>query len=61
MKEKMPWGKNLANMAMRVGQLKLRASQMEHGKSYFGVIGREVDIIAYRIDICQRWRVKSLL
>lgn len=54
MKEKMPRGKNLANMAVRAGQLKLRASQLEHGKAYFGVIGREVDSIAYRIDICRR-------
>lgn len=33
-------------------QLELRADQLEQGKSYCGVIGREVDIIAYRIDVC---------
>lgn len=46
-KEKMSWGKNLEKRDMR-----LRAAQMEHGKSYCGVIGREVDKIAQRIDIC---------
>ena len=33
-------------MATRVGQLELRAAQMEHGKAYSGVIGREIDIVA---------------
>jgi hypothetical protein len=34
------------NMAMRAGQLMLRATQMEFGKSYLGVTGGEVEIIA---------------
>ena len=38
-------GKNLENKSMRPGHLKLRASQMDHGKSYFEVTGRKVDII----------------
>jgi hypothetical protein len=34
-------------MAMRDGQMELRASsQMEHGKSYSEIIVREVNIIA---------------
>lgn len=30
--QKIPWGKNFQNMAMRTGQLKLIAAQMEHSK-----------------------------
>lgn len=30
----------------------IRAAQAEHGESYRGVIGREVDIIAQRVDVC---------
>lgn len=41
-------GKNLKNMAMKAGQLELRAAQMEHGKSYCGV-DDEIVIIAYRV------------
>lgn len=32
--------------------MELRAAQTEHGKSYLGVIGRDVDTIAWRVDIC---------
>jgi len=39
-------------MAMRANQQKLGVSQVEYGKSYLGVIGRKVDIIAQRVDIC---------
>jgi hypothetical protein len=45
-------GKRLDIMAVRADQLELRAAQMEHGKSYCGVIGREIDIIAERVDMC---------
>lgn len=39
-------------MAMRADQLELRAAQMEHGKLEFGVIDKEVNIIAWRVDFC---------
>jgi hypothetical protein len=39
-------GKNIEIIATKTGQLELRATQMEHGRSYCGVIGREIDIIA---------------
>jgi hypothetical protein len=42
----MSWSKNVENMAMRAGELELSIAQMEHVKSYCGVIGREVHIKA---------------
>jgi hypothetical protein len=32
--------------------LELRAAQKKHGKAYNGAIGREINIIAERTDIC---------
>jgi hypothetical protein len=40
-------------MAMRAGQLELRAAKMEHSKSNLRVINREGFIIAYRVDSTQ--------
>jgi hypothetical protein len=42
----MPWGRNFKNMVIRAGQLKLRATLMEHDDSYYLVIDRGVDKIA---------------
>lgn len=42
----MPWGKNLEKKAMRAGQLELeQLRRNKYGKSFYGVVGREVDII----------------
>lgn len=58
----MPWGKDLETMAMRPGQSDIGVVQTEHGKSYYGVTGREADITPQRVDICPTLAiVKGLL